>query len=187
MAREDNSYVELMTAARDYIADNPVTYRKRIKKRANGRVVRSEAIDCMVIDLSATFPELGNRAIAELLGITRWMVREISAEFISKPAEAYDDGSEERAERAGNVEGDAAFTAAMNSYHPGRLYEDDVAAATEFEGRNRFVVIEAPNERARYRVDQSHTIPRPITLPTKPLVPLRERTFPPEGELAIAA
>jgi hypothetical protein len=73
-----------------------------------------------------------------------------------------------------NAAMDETFQTRLNAQHPGRYYEDDPHYLTEYPDDElpqapRARTIDPaylPEETARYKVDQSHTIPRPITLAT---------------------
>lgn len=122
--------------------------------RPKGSKGYGEDVFEMVRDLKRHVPSLSHRQLSTLVGIATFQVRKALDNSVAR---------EEWSEEANEASADAEL-AALREHHPGREYEDHPDGTSEV-----LVAFEAPPFRDSYRrADQSHTIPRPITLATSP-------------------
>lgn len=143
--------------------DRPDIHYKAGKPKAGGRgntAGHGEAVFAMVRDLKQHVPDLSHRQLAELVGIGTKQVRK------ALDTKATNAQPEEFWTTDDNEASAAAELAALKA--TGRVgYDTDPRAESEYRGVP--VLLTPPPFRDRYRrADQSHTVPRPITLATTP-------------------
>lgn len=156
---------EIERAAVAYIKSKPEVYGKRRSAAKPGKKFNAK-ITAMVDDLLERFAKLSSRQIGELLNVSHWYVQNRRlATTNSVPKAVAGSFEEKRITHADNVAACNASLAALRAAHPDRQYEDDPRAKSE--DRN-FELVAVNDGRAHYKADQSHTIQRPITLPTHP-------------------
>ena len=123
---------------------------------AGGTAGYGEDVFEMVRDLKSHVPELSQRQLSTLVGIATFQVRKALDNSVPDERWTSDDNEASAA---------AELSALKATGCSG--YTDDPRAETEYSGLPVF--ISPPVFRDRYRrADQSHTIPRPITLATTP-------------------
>jgi hypothetical protein len=122
------------------------------------------AVSEMVSDLRDAVPELSMRQLSALIGVSDRVVREAADQI--EPKESWSSDNNE-------MESAAEFSR-LTLLHPDRQYVDHPDA--EFECSAVPFLFTAPQPIDHHRcADQSHTVKRPITLPTFPFLPLPER------------
>lgn len=139
-------------------------FARRLPKlqRQRGPNANLEATRRRVLDFIGKFPTLSNRQISALLGVSRDTIADVRF----KPESLIRLGfSRNDLQHISNFIGNAKFVEAYNKLTGGRFYEDHPAARFEEKGT---LSVAVDNGTASYKVDQSHTLPRPITLPTRP-------------------
>lgn len=140
--------------------DRPDIHLVQDQKSTKGKKLE-HSVTVAVLDLKFEVPDLEIKQIAKLIGISTDTVGKI----IRSDAEEVDPCSPEA-----NMAASAASLAALQLEHPEGPGADDPRAKTEFGNRGLMVVRSTPNldPTASYRVDQSDSVPRPITLPSRP-------------------
>jgi lambda repressor-like predicted transcriptional regulator len=113
----------------------------------------ADNVSSMLADLIEQVPGISNRQLSQLTGIHRQTI----ADLLDEPISNFETCS-------------AALLELLRLCHPGRCYEDDIRAINECDvsGFIHIASFCSPHDPATYKADQSHTIKRPITLPTKP-------------------
>lgn len=124
--------------------------------RPKGSKGYGEEVFAMVRDLKEHVPELSDRQLSSLVGIGAKQV-----------ARALESGAPEEKWTVDDNEASAAAELAALRRTGRDGYTDDPRHIDEFRGLPVFIA--PPPFRDPYRrTDQSHTVPRPITLATKP-------------------
>jgi hypothetical protein len=116
-------------------------------------------VHLMVKDLKEYVPELSIRQISTLVGVSKTFVTKALNTTVPLVEWSSDD----------NESSSAAHLAALHRFHPDRRYEDETERTVADEVSNVPVYFSAPVPvDIPRRIDQSHTLPRPITLATSP-------------------
>lgn len=168
--------ISITDRARKRMDSRPDIYDRPIVKKSN-KEGYPEYVSAMILDLSEHIEDIGKKAIAKLLGVGTGTVQKALAGVVHEADELSDDEIVQAVSaiclNKTNEEMCADALAALRC--TGRDgYSDHPDAATEYVGGP--VVMFEPRFRDVVRkADQSHTLPRPITLPTFPILPLRNR------------
>lgn len=110
----------------------------------------------LTLDLIRKFPELASHRIAEALGVHEKYVKRVRLGL--RPQRGL-------SVHQHNINSTNAELAALRRAHD--RYEDDPRVRFEAKATHGPTLV-INNDRAHYKADQSHSIKRPITLPTKP-------------------
>jgi hypothetical protein len=155
----------MLADALKYIATNP-----RFKEQPSKTTVGyTDATKAMVLTLIKRFPDLSSARVAQALGglkeryVRRLRVAQQPATFSSRPH----DNDEDQHRRLNNIKSTNSELSALRKTFPKREYQDDPSAASEPK-TVLYPTLVINNDIARYKVDQSYTAKRPITLPDKP-------------------
>ena len=128
---------------------------KKVEKLTGRKTGFDESVSTMILDLKANVPELSTRQLSTLVGVSRNTVMRALDNSVERDEWTTDD----------NEDSAAAELAALRKHHPSG-YIDHPDHINESVG---VVYFSAPPFADRHRVaDQAHTLPRPITLATRP-------------------
>jgi hypothetical protein len=161
---------ELEAAARAYMKANPVIFKAKDASTSSKKTHGPKTL-AKIEEIMRMFPGLSLRVIANLFSVSLGSVHEVKQDILAASGamlfdKADSEDDEDICSHENNMRSSAAELRALRAAYPGRVYEVDSRSHAE---RNSAVVLFQVNtDRARYKVDQSHTTARPITLPTTP-------------------
>lgn len=146
-----------------------------IMKPESSRSGYGENVGTMIEDLKSMFPAMSIRQVSDFLGISTKPVRKVFAKLGvgarpdgMSPEDAPD--ADEFVPFKSNEEMCADELAALKATGE-EGYGQDPRSRDEYKGGP--ILVPTPAFRDSYRrADQSHTFPKPITLPTFPFLPL---------------
>jgi hypothetical protein len=146
-------------------AARPDVY-KNVSKPAAQKSGYDQSVYDMIEDLRQNVPGISLRQVADFLGISTKPVRKV---FDAAKEESEDDFIPLKTNEEMCSDEHAALRATGREG-----YDEDERSAGEYPAIS--VVLTAPRfQDSGRKADQSHTLRRPITLPTKPFLPLINR------------